>query len=92
MRRQGAKDAMIHTRSYTVNFTAPFILPGLDRNYLAGTYTVQVDDEQLDLSFAASRRIATVIMLSAGAETQAWPVKPADLEVALAADANSRRT
>ena len=54
---------MIHSSSYTVTFAAPFTLPGLDRPYPAGTYTVRTDDEQLDLSFAASRRVATVILL-----------------------------
>lgn len=81
---------MIHTRSYTVTFAAPFTLPGLDRYYPAGSYAVQAEDEQLDLSFAASRRVATSIMLTAGAVTQKWPVTPADLEAALAADLAAR--
>jgi hypothetical protein len=80
---------MIHTRSYTVTFTAPFTLPGLDRSYPPGSYTVQADDEQLDLSFAASRRVATTIMLKAGPMTQAWLVRPADLDAALVADVAS---
>ena len=78
---------MIHTRSETVVFGRPFTLPGLDRSYPAGSYTVTVDDEQLDLSFAASRRIATTIMLASGATTLAWLVAPTDLEAALAQDA-----
>lgn len=77
---------MIHTRTYTVTFAAPFTLPGLERSYPAGSYAVRADDEQLDLSFAASRRVATTILLAAGPMTQAWPVTPADLEAALAAD------
>ena len=80
---------MIHTRSYTVTFSKPFTLPGLERAYPAGTYTIQADDEQLDLSFAASRRVATKIMLTAGPMTQAWPVTPAELEAALMADTRS---
>lgn len=78
---------MIHSHSYTVTFAAPFTLPGLDRAYPAGSYTVQADDEQLDLSFAASRRVATTILLKAGPMVQAWLVKPADLDAALADDA-----
>jgi hypothetical protein len=78
---------MIHSRSYTVTFASPFTLPGLDRSYPAGIYTVEVDDEQLDVSFAASRRVATTIMLRAGSMVQAWLVKPADLDAVLAADA-----
>jgi hypothetical protein len=81
---------MIHSRSYPVTFAASFTLPGLDRSYPPGTYTVQVDDEQLDLTFAASRRVATIIMLRAGPETQAWLVKQADLDAALAADKANR--
>ena len=77
---------MIHSYSYTVTFGAPFTLPGLDRSYPPGSYTIQADDEQLDLSFAASRRVATTILLRAGPLTQAWLVKRADLDAALAAD------
>jgi hypothetical protein len=80
---------MIHTRSTTITFRAPFTLPGLDRSYPAGSYQVNVDEEQLDLSFSAFRRVATTIMLASGATTQAWPVIPADLEAALARDAAS---
>ena len=79
---------MIHSRTETVIFTAPFTLPGLERSYPAGSYAVTTDDEQLDLSFAAFRRVATSIMLASGATTQAWPVDPADLAAALARDAS----
>ena len=75
------------TRSTTVTFKAPFTLPGLDRNYPAGSYRVDTDEERLDVSFAAHRHVATVIMLSSGAMTQAWLVNPRDLEAALASDA-----
>lgn len=78
---------MIHSRSYTVTFRSPFTLPGLDRSYPPGDYTITADDEQLDLSFTAFRRVATTILLHAGATTQAWPVEPADLQAALIADA-----
>jgi len=78
---------MIQTHSSSVTFRAPFTLPGLDRFYPAGSYRVETDEEQIDVSFAAARRIATTIMLSSGAMTQAWLVQPADLEAALAKDA-----
>ena len=78
---------MIHTRSQTVTFRSAFTLPGLERSYPAGSYRVTIDDEQLDLNFAASRRIATTIMLASGATTLAWLVAPADLDEALAQDA-----
>jgi len=82
---------VIHTRSHVVTFSASFTLPGLDRSYPAGSYTVQTDEEQLDLTFAAFRRVATMIMLRSGAATQAWPVTPVDLEAALAKDAAAAR-
>lgn len=74
------------TRTTTVTFRAPFTLPGLDRDYPAGSYRVNIDEERLDVSFAATRRIATVIMLVSGAMTQAWLVDPVDLEAALVND------
>jgi len=83
---------MIHTRSYVVTFAMPFTLPGLERSYPAGSYRVTADDEQLDLSFAASRRVATTIMLTSGPTTLAWPVAQGDLEAALQADSALRRT
>lgn len=79
----------IHSRSETVRFNAPFTLSGLDRSYPAGEYTVRMEDEQLDLSFSAYRRVSTSIMLVTGAMTLAWPVSPGDLEAALAHDAAS---
>ena len=77
---------MIHSRITSVTFTAPFTLPGLDRSYPAGTYRVTTDDEQLDVSFSAFRRVAMHITLSHGAVTESWPVNPVDLEAALAGD------
>ena len=77
---------MISTRTYTVSFGSTFTLPGLERSYPAGSYTVHADDEQLDVSFGASRRIATTILLKEGPLTRAWLVKAADLDAALAAD------
>jgi hypothetical protein len=78
---------MIQTRSTIVTFGAPFTLPGLDRDYPAGSYRVETDEEELDVSFAAFRRVATTIMLASGATTEAWLVDPVDLEAALANDA-----
>ena len=60
---------MMHTRIDTISFRSPFTLPGLDKTYPAGTYEVATDEEQLDLSFAAFRRIETRIRLPSGAET-----------------------
>ena len=81
---------MILSRSYTVTFSSPFTLPGLERSYPPGSYTVNADDEQLDVSFEASRRIATTILLREGPLTRAWQVKSVDLDAALVADAASK--
>jgi hypothetical protein len=74
----------MQSREATISFPAPFTLPGLDRSYPAGSYVLRIDEEQLDVSFAATRRVATVIMLTSGATTMAWLVEPSDLEAALA--------
>jgi len=81
----------IRTTSKKVTFRAPFTLPGLDREYAAGVYDVSIDEEQLDVSFTAYRRIATTIMLVSGPTTRAWAVDPQDLDAALATDAASSR-
>jgi hypothetical protein len=47
---------------------------------------VITDQEQLDTSFAAFRRIETRIVLRHGAETRYVTVAPRDLEYALARD------
>jgi hypothetical protein len=47
---------------------------------------VITDEEQLDTSFAAFRRIETRIVLRHGAETRYVTVAPRDLEYALARD------
>ena len=77
----------IRTTSTNVTFRAPFTLPGLDRGYPAGIYSVSVDQEQLDVIFTAYRRVATTIMLVNGPTTRAWGVEPLDLAAALEKDA-----
>ena len=71
----------------TVVFTHRFTLPGLDRSYPAGAYLITTEDELLDVSFAASRRVSTRIALTRGAVTEHWEVSPVDLAAALAQDA-----
>jgi hypothetical protein len=73
-----------------VVFAAPFTLPGLDRTYPAGTYYVSVDEEALDTSFAAFRRVGTRIALTRGPVIESWPVDPEDLDKALSNDATKR--
>lgn len=80
----------VRTTVKPVVFSGAFTLPGLDRSYPAGTYLVSVDEEQLDLSFSAFRRVGTRIALTHGAVIESWQVEPEDLEAALSNDAAKR--
>jgi hypothetical protein len=63
----------------------------LDRAYLAGTYTVETEEELIqELSFPAYRRTATLILLlqpGSGTLAQIATIDPLELEVALERDA-----
>lgn len=50
------------------------------------------DDEQLDVSFSAFRRVETRIALFRAPSLGTWPVSPGDLERALATDAAMSRS
>ena len=77
----------MRTTTSTVTFTRSFSLPGFDKPHAAGTYEVKTDEESLDASFAAWRRVATSILLVHGGSIQAWRVEPDDLAKALSEDA-----
>ena len=56
----------IVSRREVVTFNHPFRIRGIDRLLPAGDYEVVTDDETIDgLSFAALRRVATMIMVPA---------------------------
>jgi hypothetical protein len=76
----------IRTRRESVSFAAPFALPGLDGLQPAGTYVVEMDEEQIEpLSFIAWRRLSTTIVVPSGpASYQMIRVDPAVLEAAQA--------
>lgn len=58
----------IRSRRETVVFQHPFQLRGLDRLLPAGSYEVVMDEETIEgLSFAAYRRVATMIMVPGAA-------------------------
>jgi len=71
----------------TVVFAHRFTLPGLNRTYPAGAYLITTENERLDVSFSATRRVATRIALTRGATTEYVAIEPSDLAAALAADA-----
>ena len=54
----------IRSRREAVTFKHPFRIRGVDRLLPAGTYAVITDEESIEgLSFAAFRRIATMILV-----------------------------
>ena len=73
----------------TIVFRRPFVLKGLDRPQLAGTYDVETEEELLEgLSFTAYRRVLTTMTPQShapGTVMQALLVDPAELEKAQAA-------
>jgi hypothetical protein len=77
--------------SKTVVFNRPFLLKGIDRTLPAGSYRVVTDEELLDgISFAAYRRVATMIFVPAapGASSgEMVTIDPLDLQAALDRDA-----
>lgn len=62
----------IRSRREAVTFKHPFRIRGIDRLLPAGTYEVITDEESIEgLSFAAFRRIATMIMVPGAASASA---------------------
>ena len=56
----------IVSKREVVTFKHPFLIRGIDRLLPAGDYEVVTNDEAIDgLSFAAFRRVATMIMVPA---------------------------
>ena len=56
----------IRSRRETVTFKHPFRIRGIDRLLPAGSYEVITDEEMIEgLSFAAFRRVATMITIPA---------------------------
>ena len=56
----------IRSRRETITFQHPFRINGIDRSLPAGDYEVITDEEMIEgLSFAAYRRVATMIVVPA---------------------------
>ena len=56
----------IRSRRETITFRHPFRIKGIDRSLPAGAYEVVTDEEMIEgLSFAAYRRVATMIVVPA---------------------------
>ena len=76
--------------SRTVTFRRAFVLEGFEQVEPAGIYTVDTEEESLDdVSFPVWKRLATVIHITHGAETQYLRIDPDDLRKAEERDAEA---
>ena len=81
----------MRTKETTVTFCRRFALAAVEGLQPAGTYRLVIDEEEIPgLSFAAFRRVATMLHLPAdpapGVLCQVVYIDPAELAAALAAD------
>ena len=83
----------IRSRREVVTFKHTFQIRGIDRQLPAGEYEVITDEEMIEgLSFAAYRRIATMIIVPAAAargSTEMVSIGPVDLSDAQRIDASA---
>ena len=82
----------MRSRRETVTFKHPFRIKGIDRLLAAGAYEVVTDEEMIEgLSFAAFRRVATMIMVPAahGLSTEMISIGSIDLADAQRIDASA---
>ena len=82
------------TTTKSVTFHRPFYLKGIDRLLPPADYRVATDEELIDgLSFAAYRRVSTVIFVPAesGSAVEMVAVDPLVLQTAQDQDAGSPR-
>jgi hypothetical protein len=80
----------MRTTTKTVTFHRPFYLKGIDRLLPPADYRVVTDEELIDgLSFAAYRRVSTVIFVPAefGSAVEMASIDPLDLKAAQDQDA-----
>ncbi len=81
------------TTARTVFFRRPFKLSAVDDMQSAGSYMVEVEEERLDTSFPAYRRIATLIRLpgrpGSAEVSRVVDIDPAELDAALMMDTTS---
>jgi hypothetical protein len=82
----------IRSRRETVTFHHPVHIRGIDRDLPAGAYEVVTDEEMIEgLSFAAWRRVATMITVPTGSAgiSEMLSIGSVDLADAQAADAQA---
>jgi hypothetical protein len=93
LRKAGAHET-IRSRREVVTFKHPFRIRGIDRLLPAGAYEVVTDEETIEgLSFAAFRRVATMIKVPAegsrGLAMEVVSIGPVDLSDAQRIDAST---
>ena len=75
------------TNSQQVVFRRPFLLSGFDALQAAGAYTVDTEEELIEvLSFPAWKRVATTMQFARDGATEYVPVDPVELHEALMRD------
>ena len=79
---------MSSTTVKSITFDHPFRIPGMDRDHPAGTFELRIAREPLDVWWEAYHETMTLILTSGGL-VEAWNVKAAELEAALARDASA---
>jgi hypothetical protein len=82
----------IRSRRETVTFRHPFRIRGVDRVLPAGSYEIITDEEMIEgLSFAAFRRVATMIQVPAetGRAIELMSIGSVDLSDAQRMDASA---
>jgi hypothetical protein len=78
----------IRTKSRSVTFRRPFILGGFEAVQPAGTYVIDVDEEQIEnISFPAFRRVSTQMQIPGLGTIEHRAIDPAELDEALIRDA-----
>ena len=83
---------MMKTSDTTVTFHRPFCLKGVDRELPPADYRVTTEEELIEgLSFAAYRRVSTVIFVPApyGGGIEMVTIDPSDLKAAQVTDCSS---
>jgi len=83
----------MRSRRETITFKHPFRIKGVDRLLPPGSYEVITDEEMIEgLSFAAFRRVATMITVPAppprASTTERISISPVDLADAQRIDAS----
>ena len=74
------------TTTAVVTFRSSFTLSGWAESWPGGDYAVTTDEELLDTSFPAYRRVSTTIALPKGAVTRYITIDPIELASALERD------